>query len=89
MGIVLPPPIVVPRLSAIEAQVLALCAQGLRDDEIADELGRTRHQIKYAIRNAMARLGATSRPHAVVTAIHLGFLVLRQQDHDPNDQDVS
>lgn len=63
-------------LTATEARVLALSASGLRDREIADELGRTEYQIKYAVRNAMIRLGAVTRAHAVAIAISLGHIAL-------------
>lgn len=63
-------------LSATERRVLALSASGLRDAEIANELGRTEHQIKYAVRNAMTRLGAVTRAHAVALAISHGYISL-------------
>lgn len=62
------------RLSATEASVLALCASGFSDREISVQLGRTENQVKYAIRNAMFRLGAVSRPHAVAIGIYLGHI---------------
>ena len=74
--VVVPIPSFAPRLSATEQLVLALSASGLRDGEIADRLGRTEYQVKYAVRNAMTRLGAATRAHAVAIAISLGYIVL-------------
>lgn len=71
-----------PRPTEIEIRVLAFSAGGLRDREIARELGRTEHQVKYAVRNAMTRLSALTRAHAVAIALSRGYIVLGQPARD-------
>lgn len=54
------------RLSAREAQVLALVGQGLGNKEIGEALNLSRHTVARHIANARAKLGATNRAEAAV-----------------------
>jgi DNA-binding CsgD family transcriptional regulator len=57
-----------------EAQVLALMAQGVSDVAVARVLGVTERTVARLVRQAMTRLRAASRPHAVFVACGLGIL---------------
>jgi DNA-binding NarL/FixJ family response regulator len=52
------------RLSRREREVLALVAAGLRDDEIAAELGIAPSTVASVLRSAMATLGVRNRIQA-------------------------
>ena len=62
----------VQRLSPRERQVLELLAQGLNAAAAADELGLSRETIRTHVRNAMRKLDATTRVHAVALAVESG-----------------
>ncbi len=63
-------------LSAREAEVLQLLAQGLTNRAIALELDITQHTVKFHVNAIMSKLGAQSRTEAVVRATRLGLIVL-------------
>ncbi len=67
------------RLSAREQEVLLAIARGCVDRDIARELSLTEHQVLYAARSAMAKLGAITRPHAVVRGVAAGYLHVDSQ----------
>jgi DNA-binding CsgD family transcriptional regulator len=62
----------VQRLSPRERQVLELLAQGLNAARVADELGLSRETIRTHVRNAMRKLDANTRVHAVALAVESG-----------------
>ncbi|MFC6043076.1 DNA-binding response regulator [Nocardioides hankookensis] len=64
-------------LSKRESQVLALVAQGLGNDEIADRLFLSINSVKSYIRTAYRKIGVTTRSQAAVWAIEHGFTVHR------------
>ena len=64
------------RLTVRELEVLRLAAKGLRNREIARELGRTEGTVKEHIRHVMEKLGARDRTHAVTVALQRGFIHL-------------
>lgn len=64
-------------LSRREAQVLALVAQGLANDEVADRLFLSINSVKSYIRTAYRKIGATTRSQAVVWAVEHGFTTHR------------
>ncbi|MDA1188294.1 MAG: response regulator transcription factor [Chloroflexi bacterium] len=64
------------RLSARESEVLALVAEGSSNKVVAARLKISERTVKNHLTNIMAKLQATDRTHAVVTAVRLGWLVL-------------
>jgi DNA-binding NarL/FixJ family response regulator len=61
-------------LTTRERQVLALLASGLRDRQIATQLGLSENTIKTHTRNLLAKLGAHSRAHAIAISFCLDLL---------------
>ncbi len=59
-------------LSGREAEILALLADGLTGEQIAKRLVLSPETVRTHIRNAMEKLGASTRTAAVVRAIELG-----------------
>lgn len=57
------------RLSDREREVLTLVAEGNTNEEIADRLALSAETVRTHIRNAMRKLGAHSRAHAIVIAL--------------------
>jgi two-component system NarL family response regulator len=63
-------------LSAREREVLELLAAGSTNADIAGRLYLSNETIKSHVRNAMLKLGARTRTHAVVLALQRGDLEL-------------
>ena len=61
-------------LTQRETQVLKLLAQGRSGAQIADELVLSPETVRSHIRNAMSKLGATTRSHAVALALQSGAI---------------
>jgi DNA-binding NarL/FixJ family response regulator len=61
-------------LSRREQQVLTLVAAGKSNDQIADDLVVAVRTVKYHLSNALSKLGAQNRAHAVAIAIKAGHL---------------
>jgi DNA-binding CsgD family transcriptional regulator len=61
-------------LTAREREVLALVASGLRDWQIAMQLGVSENTVKTHARHLLAKLGASSRAHAVAIGFSLKLL---------------
>lgn len=59
-------------LTVREQEILQLLASGLTGARVAETLGLSPETVRTHIRNAMRRLGAKTRVHAVVRALHLG-----------------
>lgn len=64
------------RLSVREADVLGLLAEGLTGEQIADQLVLSPETVRTHIRNAMVKLGARTRVHAIAMALRDGELTL-------------
>ena len=60
------------RLSKRETEVLALLAEGLTGNAIAERLVLSPDTVRTHVRNAMDKLEARTRLHAVVLAIRAG-----------------
>jgi NarL family two-component system response regulator LiaR len=60
-------------LSSREAEVLALIAQGLSNQQIADRVYLSINSIKSTIRNAYRKIGVVTRSQAVIWALDNGF----------------
>jgi DNA-binding NarL/FixJ family response regulator len=63
-------------LSAAEARVLRLIAEGNSNKEIAALLSVTEDSVKGQVRNILAKLGANDRTHAVTIGIKRGIIEL-------------
>lgn len=55
-------------------KILEMVSMGLRDPEIANDLGLTIKQIEHAVTRLSRRLNAISRPNLVAIAISLGIV---------------
>lgn len=64
------------RLSVREADVLALLAEGLTGEQIAGQLVLSPETVRTHIRNAMVKLDARTRVHAIAMALRDGELIL-------------
>ena len=65
-----------PHATSREIEVIALAAQGLANDEIADRLAVTVDQVKDSLRQVSRRWGCRGRAHVVATAYRIGYLRL-------------
>lgn len=63
-------------LSPREVQVLQLTARGYRNKKIAEQLSISEDTVKMHIKNAMTKLDANDRTHAVTIALQRGILSL-------------
>ena len=63
-----------PTLSNREREVLDLLAQGLTGESIAERLVLSSETIKTHIRNAMTKLEANTRVHAIAIALREGYI---------------
>jgi DNA-binding NarL/FixJ family response regulator len=59
-------------LSPREREILGLLSGGLSGEQAARELGLSSETVRTHVRNAMSKLGATTRAHAVVLALQRG-----------------
>jgi DNA-binding NarL/FixJ family response regulator len=63
-------------LSAREAQILALLAEGLVNKEIATRLGISRHTVKTHLAALFHKLGVSTRAEAVAAGARAGVILL-------------
>jgi DNA-binding NarL/FixJ family response regulator len=61
-------------LSAREGEIIGLLADGLTGDEVADRLFLSAETVKTHIRNAMTKLEARNRVHAIAIALRDGLI---------------
>jgi DNA-binding NarL/FixJ family response regulator len=61
-------------LSKRECQILDLLAQGLTGEQAAEQLVLSAETVKTHIRNAMTKLEAHTRVHAIAIALREGFI---------------
>ena len=61
-------------LSGREREVLALIANGLSDQEVADQLVLSPHTVHRHVANIRHKLGRSSRTAAVAEAARLGLI---------------
>jgi DNA-binding NarL/FixJ family response regulator len=61
-------------LSKREREIMDLLAQGLTGEQVAERLFLSPETIKTHIRNAMNKLEATTRVHAIAIALREGFI---------------
>jgi len=60
------------RLTPRETQILQAMANGLTPEQIADQLGMSRHTLRTHTQNILTRLGVHSKTDAVIAAIRFG-----------------
>jgi DNA-binding NarL/FixJ family response regulator len=63
-----------PSLSKREREIIDLLAQGLTGEDVAERLVLSSETVKTHIRNAMSKLEAHTRVHAVAIALREGFI---------------
>jgi DNA-binding CsgD family transcriptional regulator len=63
-----------PALSERELEVLRLVADGMSNEEIADQLGLSPHTVHRHVANVRAKLGQPSRGAAAAAAIRAGLI---------------
>jgi len=63
-----------PTLSTRQKDILRLVAKGFNNEEIAEQIGITRHGVKAHLAIAFERLGASSRTEAASLALSLGLI---------------
>jgi DNA-binding NarL/FixJ family response regulator len=56
-------------LSRREREILGLLSRGLTTDDVAEELSLSSHTIRTHVKNAMRKLEATTRAHAIAIAM--------------------
>jgi DNA-binding NarL/FixJ family response regulator len=63
-----------PSLSKREREIMDLLAQGLTGEQVAERLVLSSETVKTHIRNAMGKLEANTRVHAIAIALREGFI---------------
>ena len=62
------------KMDARHRRILEMVAMGLRDPEIAADLGISVKQVEHAVTRLSRRLNAISRPNLVAIAVALGII---------------
>jgi DNA-binding NarL/FixJ family response regulator len=70
----------VPALSKREREIIELLAQGLNGEQVAERLVLSSETVKTHIRNAMGKLEASTRVHAIAIALREGFISPPSED---------
>jgi DNA-binding NarL/FixJ family response regulator len=65
-----------PSLSNREREIMSLLAEGLTGEQVADRLFLSAETVKTHVRNAMAKLEARNRVHAIAIALRQGEIDL-------------
>jgi DNA-binding NarL/FixJ family response regulator len=63
-------------LTAREVDVLALIAQGLSDEEIAEELVISKATVRFHVTNVLQKLHLKNRTQAALYAIREGYVTI-------------
>jgi DNA-binding NarL/FixJ family response regulator len=63
-----------PSLSKREREIMDLLAQGLTGEQVAEKLVLSSETVKTHIRNAMSKLEASTRVHAIAIALREGYI---------------
>jgi DNA-binding NarL/FixJ family response regulator len=72
-----------PALSKREREIMDLLAQGLTGEDVAERLVLSSETVKTHIRNAMAKLEANTRVHAIAIALREGFISPPEPESTP------
>jgi DNA-binding CsgD family transcriptional regulator len=63
-------------LTAREAEVLELLAEGLSNRRVADRLGISEHTVKFHVASIYGKLGASSRAELIRRAARRGLITM-------------
>jgi two-component system, NarL family, response regulator YdfI len=63
-------------LTAREAEVLGLLAEGAGNKEIAERLKLSEHTVKFRVSSILGKLGATTRTEAVARGVRQGLVLI-------------
>ena len=77
-----PPAGQAPALSPREREVMALMAEGLTAEHVAGRLGVGVETVRTHVRNAIRKLGARNRVHAIALALERGEIALDEHRLD-------
>lgn len=69
-----------PSLSKREREIMDLLAQGMTGEQVAEKLFLSSETVKTHVRNAMNKLEASTRVHAVAIALREGYISPPQRD---------
>jgi DNA-binding NarL/FixJ family response regulator len=69
-----------PHLSNREREIMSLLAEGLTGEEVAERLFLSAETVKTHVRNAMAKLEARNRVHAIAIALRQGEIDLPDEE---------
>ena len=69
-----------PSLSGREREIISLLAEGLTGEEVADRLFLSAETVKTHVRNAMGKLEARNRVHAIAIALRQGEIDLPDEE---------
>jgi DNA-binding NarL/FixJ family response regulator len=69
-----------PALSSREREIMSLLAEGLTSENVAEKLFLSAETVKTHVRNAMHKLEARNRVHAIAIALRQGEIVLPEDD---------
>ena len=71
-----------PSLSSREREIIGLLAKGLTGEQVAEELVLSTETVKTHIRNAMTKLEARNRVHAIAIALREGVISFDEPDRN-------
>ncbi len=69
-----------PSLSNREREIMSLLAEGMTGEEVADRLFLSSETVKTHVRNAMNKLEARNRVHAIAIALRQGEIALPDEE---------
>lgn len=69
-----------PSLTAREREIMSLLAEGLTGEEVAERLFLSAETVKTHVRNAMSKLEARNRVHAIAIALRQGEIELPDEE---------
>ena len=75
-----------PSLSNREREIMSLLAEGLTGEEVADRLFLSAETVKTHVRNAMNKLEARNRVHAIAIALRQGEIALPDEEGAQDDR---
>src|SRR3954447_23704369 len=74
------------QLSEREQEILRLVAEGLSNQQIANQLGVSINTVKVHLRNVFGKIGAASRTEATMYAVRTGIVTVDRQATEAKDE---